>query len=86
MPTGNNFRRAGAAEFDRVVAIYRDQGHIAAKIPGFSAALNITAGLPIIRTSVNHGTAFDLVAKNRAEASNTRLAVWLARQLTAARA
>lgn len=52
--------RARAGEFDGVVAMYHDQGHIALKLLGFHRAVNVTLGLPIVRTSVAHGTAFDL--------------------------
>ena len=51
--------RARDGEFDAVVAMYHDQGHIALKLLGMHAAVNITLGLPIVRTSVAHGTAFD---------------------------
>ncbi|MCA9101381.1 MAG: 4-hydroxythreonine-4-phosphate dehydrogenase PdxA [Planctomycetales bacterium] len=53
--------RAAAGEFDGVVAMYHDQGHIALKLLGMFDAVNVTLGLPIVRTSVAHGTAFDLV-------------------------
>jgi 4-hydroxythreonine-4-phosphate dehydrogenase len=51
--------RARDGEFDAVVAMYHDQGHIALKLMGMHDAVNITLGLPIVRTSVAHGTAFD---------------------------
>ena len=47
-------------EFDAVVAMYHDQGHVAIKTVGFDRAVNVTLGLPIVRTSVAHGTAFDI--------------------------
>jgi 4-hydroxythreonine-4-phosphate dehydrogenase len=75
------FLRAWKGEFDLVVAMYHDQGHIAAKMLGFSEAVNVTAGLPIIRTSVDHGTAFDLVGQNRASAESMKRAILLAGQL-----
>lgn len=53
-------------EFDAVVAQYHDQGHIAAKLVDFMGAVNVTLGLPIIRTSVDHGTAFDIAGTGRA--------------------
>jgi 4-hydroxythreonine-4-phosphate dehydrogenase len=62
--------RARAGEFDGVVAMYHDQGHIALKLLGFHRAVNITLGLPIVRTSVAHGTAFDLAWRGVAEASS----------------
>ena len=58
---------AAAGKFDAVVAMYHDQGHIALKLLGMHGAVNITLGLPIIRTSVAHGTAFDLAWQRRAE-------------------
>ena len=59
-------RMAQYKEFDAVVAQYHDQGHIAAKIVDFWGGVNITLGLPIIRTSVDHGTAFDIVGTGKA--------------------
>ena len=76
--------RAAAGEFDGVVAMYHDQGHIALKLLGMHRAVNITLGLPIVRTSVAHGTAFDLAWQGRAEVSSmveaVRVASLLARQ------
>ena len=57
-PTDTLMMRARDGEFDAVVAMYHDQGHIALKLLGMHAAVNITLGLPIMRTSVAHGTAF----------------------------
>ena len=54
------FARAVGGEFDAVVAMYHDQGHVALKTIGFDRAVNVTLGLPIVRTSVAHGTAFDI--------------------------
>jgi 4-phospho-D-threonate 3-dehydrogenase / 4-phospho-D-erythronate 3-dehydrogenase len=59
LPVDTLIRRAVAGEFDGVIAMYHDQGHIPIKLMGFDAAVNITLGLPIIRTSPTHGTAFD---------------------------
>ncbi len=59
LPVDTLIRRAVAGEFDGVVAMYHDQGHIPIKLMGFDAAVNITLGLPIVRTSPTHGTAFD---------------------------
>ena len=75
------FLRATQGEFDLVVAMYHDQGHIAAKTLGFAEAVNVTAGLPIIRTSVDHGTAFDLVGRNQADSKNMESAILLAGQM-----
>jgi len=59
LPVDTLIRRAVAGEFDGVIAMYHDQGHIPVKLIGFDAAVNITLGLPIVRTSPTHGTAFD---------------------------
>ena len=59
LPVDTLIHRAVAGEFDGVIAMYHDQGHIPVKLIGFDAAVNITLGLPIIRTSPTHGTAFD---------------------------
>lgn len=59
LPVDTLIRRAVAGEFDGVIAMYHDQGHIPIKLMGFDAAVNITLGLPLIRTSPTHGTAFD---------------------------
>lgn len=59
LPVDTLIRRAMLGEFDGVVAMYHDQGHIPVKLIGFDAAVNITLGLPIVRTSPTHGTAFD---------------------------
>jgi 4-hydroxythreonine-4-phosphate dehydrogenase len=60
IPADALLRRAVGGEFDGVVAMYHDQGHIALKLIGFERAVNITLGLPIVRTSPSHGTAFDI--------------------------
>ena len=77
------FYRAKKGEFNGVAAMYHDQGHIALKLLGWREAVNITLGLPIIRTSVAHGTAFDIVGKGQADATSlleaTRVAVRLCR-------
>ena len=59
LPVDTLIRRAISGEFDGVVAMYHDQGHIPVKLIGFDSAINITLGLPIVRTSPTHGTAFD---------------------------
>ena len=59
LPVDTLIRRAMLGEFDGVVAMYHDQGHIPVKLIGFDSAINITLGLPIMRTSPTHGTAFD---------------------------
>ncbi len=70
-------------EFDAVVAQYHDQGHIAAKIVDFLGGVNITLGLPIIRTSVDHGTAFDIAGKGLAHSDSLVNAIKLASKMCA---
>jgi 4-hydroxythreonine-4-phosphate dehydrogenase len=81
LPPDTVFHRAARGEFDLVVAMYHDQGHIAAKTLSFADAVNVTAGLPIVRTSVDHGTAFDLVGRNKADPQNMKFAILLAGQM-----
>jgi 4-hydroxythreonine-4-phosphate dehydrogenase len=68
-------------EFDAIVAMYHDQGHIALKLLGMHQAVNVTLGLPIIRTSVAHGTAFDIAWKRLAETSSMIEALRVASRL-----
>lgn len=77
------FGRAMAGEFDAVVAMYHDQGHIALKTLGFDRAVNVTCGLPIVRTSVAHGTAFDIVGKGLARAESLESATYAAAKIAA---
>ena len=79
------FVRAIAGEFDAVVAMYHDQGHVALKTVGFDRAVNVTLGLPIVRTSVAHGTAFDIAWHGRAETSSLIEAVRVAARLVSGR-
>jgi 4-hydroxythreonine-4-phosphate dehydrogenase len=79
------FVRAVAGEFDAVVAMYHDQGHVALKTIGFDRAVNVTLGLPIVRTSVAHGTAFDIAWQGRAETSSLIEAVRVAARIVAGR-
>ncbi len=75
------FLRAFSGEFDGVIACYHDQATIAVKCLSFGASVNVTLGLPIIRTSVDHGTAFDIAGKNLADASSMKAAIKLAAEL-----
>ncbi len=68
IPADALLRRAVHGEFDGVAAMYHDQGHIALKLIGFERAVNVTLGLPIVRTSPSHGTAFDIAWQGRARA------------------
>ena len=67
LPTDTLMVAARDGRFDGVVAMYHDQGHIALRLMGFHRAVNITAGLPIVRTSVAHGIAFDIAWQGRAQ-------------------
>jgi len=69
IPADALMRRAIHGEFDGVAAMYHDQGHIALKLVAFNQAVNVTLGLPIIRTSPSHGTAFDIAGRGQADAS-----------------
>ncbi|GHC36067.1 4-hydroxythreonine-4-phosphate dehydrogenase PdxA [Aidingimonas halophila] len=69
------FYRASRGEFDLVVAQYHDQGHIPVKLIAFDTTVNVSLGLPIQRTSVDHGTAFDIAWQGRADATNMRAAI-----------
>ena len=79
------FLRGYRGEFDLVVACYHDQATIAVKSLSFGASVNVTLGLPLIRTSVDHGTAFDIAGKNSAEESSMKAAIRLAADLVASR-
>jgi 4-phospho-D-threonate 3-dehydrogenase / 4-phospho-D-erythronate 3-dehydrogenase len=72
------FVRALRGEFDLIVAMYHDQGHIPMKLLDFEGGVNVSLGLPIIRTSVDHGTAFDIAGRNLADATNMKCAMRLA--------
>ncbi len=85
LPADTLLKRAVAGEFDGVVAMYHDQGHIALKLIGFDTAVNITLGLPIIRTSPSHGTAFDIAGQNKADCQGLMQAIRIAALLAANR-
>jgi 4-phospho-D-threonate 3-dehydrogenase / 4-phospho-D-erythronate 3-dehydrogenase len=67
LPADTLFYRASRGDFDIVVAMYHDQGHGPVKVLGIEAGVNITVGLPVIRTSVDHGTAFDIAGTGKAD-------------------
>ena len=75
------FLRSRRGEFDVVVACYHDQGLIPVKLLAFGEAVNVTLGLPIVRTSVDHGTAFDIAGKGVADPGSMIAAVRLAARL-----
>ncbi|MBS3735308.1 MAG: 4-hydroxythreonine-4-phosphate dehydrogenase PdxA [Phycisphaerae bacterium] len=81
-PADTIFNRAVDGHFDCVVAMYHDQGLIPVKLLGWRDAVNLTLGLPIIRTSPDHGTAFDIAGANRADPSSMIAAIRLAIDLT----
>jgi len=80
-PADTIFMDAIAGRYDLVVAMYHDQGLIPVKMQAFDEAVNVTLGLPIIRTSPDHGTAFGLVGKNKANAGSMKSAIRLAAEL-----
>lgn len=84
-PGDTIFVRASRGEFDAVIACYHDQGLIPVKLLAFGHAVNVTLGLPIVRTSVDHGTAFDIAAKGAADPSSMIAATLLAAKLASAR-
>ncbi len=69
------FRAAKRKEFDIVVVMYHDQGHIPIKLLGFDSGINVTVGLPFIRSSVDHGTAFDIAGKGIADSGSMTAAI-----------
>ena len=75
------FYRALRGEFDVVVAQYHDQGHIPTKLIAFDTTVNVTLGLPIRRTSVDHGTAFDIAWTGKADHTNMNSAIAYARMM-----
>ena len=72
------FFRAANGSHDLIVAMYHDQGHIPMKLIDFEATVNMSLGIPILRTSVDHGTAFDIAGKNIASAANMKAAIRMA--------
>jgi len=75
------FIRGLRGDFDLIVAMYHDQGHIPMKLIDFEATVNVSLGIPIIRTSVDHGTAFDIAGKNLGDATNMKAAMRLAARM-----
>lgn len=81
IPGDTVFVRASRGEFDCVIACYHDQGLIPVKLLAFGSAVNVTIGLPIIRTSVDHGTAFDIAGQGIADPASMIAAVKLAAEM-----
>lgn len=84
-PPDTVFLQAQEGQYDMVVAMYHDQGHIPLKLLGFYDGVNITAGLPFIRTSADHGTAFDIAWTGKAKSDSMEQAIRLAMQLAPTR-
>ena len=85
LPADSLFARASRGDFDAVIAQYHDQGLIPVKLAAFGEAVNVTLGLPFIRTSVDHGTGFDIVEKGTADPGSLLAAMRLAVTLAANR-
>jgi 4-hydroxythreonine-4-phosphate dehydrogenase len=85
LPADTLFVRAARGEFDAVVACYHDQGLVPVKLLAFGRAVNVTLGLPIVRTSVDHGTAFDIARKGLADEGSFVEAILLAARLAGKR-
>lgn len=83
IPGDTLFLRAIQGEFDVAVAMFHDQGHIPVKLAGFAEAVNVTLGLPILRVSVDHGTAFDKAGKGTASEENMLAAIRFATRMLA---
>ncbi len=82
-PADTIFRRVREGEFDLVVAMYHDQGHIPAKLIAMDEGVNVTLGIPIVRTSVDHGTAYDIAGTGAAREDSLIAAIELAAQFAA---
>jgi 4-hydroxythreonine-4-phosphate dehydrogenase len=80
-PADTIFHRAIGGEFDVVIAMYHDQGHIPVKVHGFEKSYSVALGLPFIRTSVDHGTAFDIAGQGIASADSMKEAIRVAVRL-----
>ena len=81
IPADTIFVRAKAGNYDAVIALYHDQGTAASKLLGFGRVVTLLAGIPIIRTSVGHGTAFDIAGRNKADHLNLAEAIKVAAEL-----
>jgi 4-phospho-D-threonate 3-dehydrogenase / 4-phospho-D-erythronate 3-dehydrogenase len=85
LPADTLMKRAADGEFDGVAAMYHDQGHIALKLLAFGRAVNVTLGLPIVRTSPSHGTAFDIAGRSAADPAGMMAAIRTAATLASDR-
>jgi 4-hydroxy-L-threonine phosphate dehydrogenase PdxA len=82
VPADTVFHKALQGAYDAVLSLYHDQGHVAAKTVDFYGTVSVTFGLPFIRTSVDHGTAYDIAGKGLADPRSMEEALKLAAQLT----
>jgi 4-hydroxythreonine-4-phosphate dehydrogenase len=82
-PADSVYVRAMRGEFDAVLAMFHDQGHIPVKVHGFEESVSVALGLPIVRTSVDHGTAFDIAGTGKADALSMREAIKVAAEICA---
>lgn len=81
VPADSVFNQAIGGKYDVVLVMYHDQGHIAIKVHGFEESVSVNLGIPFLRTSVDHGTAFDIAGKNKADETSMVEALKLAAQL-----
>ena len=81
-PADTLLQKAVSGSYDGIVAMYHDQGHIALKLIGFQKAVNVTLGLPIVRTSPSHGTAFDIAWQGKVDPTGMQEAIRIAVELT----
>ena len=86
LPADTAFFVAGRGDYDLIVAMYHDQGHGPVKVLGIEAGVNVTVGLPVVRTSVDHGTAFDIAGQGTADPTSLIAALRLAAAMAARRA
>jgi 4-hydroxythreonine-4-phosphate dehydrogenase len=85
LPPDTAFTAAQRKRFDAIITLYHDQGHIPFKMLAFDTGVNLTLGLPIVRTSVDHGTAFDIAWKGEASATSLFAAIEVAVKLASGR-
>jgi 4-phospho-D-threonate 3-dehydrogenase / 4-phospho-D-erythronate 3-dehydrogenase len=85
LPADTLFLKAARGDYDLVVAMYHDQGHIPIKLLSFEDTVNVSLGIPVIRTSVDHGTAFDIAGKGIADAANMKAALRMAAMMAQSR-
>ena len=82
-PADSVYVRAMRGEFDAVIAMFHDQGHIPVKVHGFEQSVSVALGLPVVRTSVDHGTAFDIAGKGIADELSMRESIRVAAEICA---